>query len=126
MLSTLGNGRLVRHRPGGYTLSGRICRREYAPPPKGLATWSDQAGLVGQDDGLDSVAEVELGEYAPDVNFDSSFGQVQVVSDLTVGSPGGKLHEDGLFTVGELAEQDIPVLVVPRIGYQGDELVDEP
>jgi hypothetical protein len=42
---------LARHRPGGYTLSGRICRKKYAAPPKGLAAWSDQAGLVGQDDG---------------------------------------------------------------------------
>src|SRR5215469_153631 len=126
MLSTLGNGHLGGHRPGGYTLSGRICRREYAPPPRGLATGSDQAGLVGQDDGLDAVAEVELGKYAPDVDFDSSFGQVQVVGDLTVGPSGGDLDEDGLLAVGELAEQDIPVLLPARSGYQGDELVDEP
>jgi hypothetical protein len=93
-------------------LSGRICRKAYAAPPKGLAAWSDQAGLVCKDDGLDAVAEVELGKYASDVDFDGSFGQVQVVSDLTVGSPGGELDEDSLFPIGELAEQDIP-LVLP-------------
>ena len=79
---------------------------------QGLAARCDQAGLIGQDDGLDAVAEVELGQYASDVDLDGSFGQVQVVGDLTVGSPGGEPDEDGLFPIGELAEQDIP-LVLP-------------
>src|SRR5215469_3668369 len=51
---------------------------------------------------------------------------MQVVGDLTVGPPGGELDEDGLFPVGELAEQDIPVLLPAGSGYEGDELVDEP
>src|SRR5215470_8920267 len=60
------------------------------------------------------------------MDLDGSLGQVQVVGDLTVGSPGGELDEDGLFPVGELAEQDIPVLLPAGTGYKGDELVDEP
>ena len=43
-----------------------------------LAAWLDEAGLVGQHDGLDAVAEVELGQYPPDVDLDGALGQVQL------------------------------------------------
>jgi hypothetical protein len=86
----------------------------------------DQAGFVGQHDGLDPVAEVELGEYPPDVNLDRALRQVQGRGDLPVGPAGGELGEDGSFPVGELAEQDILVMLPARIGQQGGELVNEP
>jgi hypothetical protein len=39
----------------------------------GLASWSDEAGFVSQHDGLDTVAEAELGQYPPDVDLDCAF-----------------------------------------------------
>src|SRR5262249_60362962 len=65
----------------------------------------DEAGLVGQDDGLDAVAEVKLGQYPPDVDLDGSLGQVQFTGDLAVGEPGGEPGEDGPVPVGEPAER---------------------
>jgi hypothetical protein len=43
-----------------------------------LAAWLQEAGLVGQHDGLDAVAEVELGQYPPDMDLDGSLGQVHL------------------------------------------------
>src|SRR5262249_36928679 len=91
-----------------------------------VAAWLEEAGLVGQHDGLDAVAEVELGQYPPDVDLDCSRGQVHLVGDLAVGEPGGEPGEDGLFPVGELAEQGIGVGLLAGAGEQGGELVDEP
>ncbi len=34
-----------------------------------------EAGAVGEDDGLDAVTEVELGEDVPDVGLDGGLGQ---------------------------------------------------
>src|SRR5262249_56093498 len=67
----------------------------------------DEAGFVGQHDGLDAVAEVKLGQYPPDVDLDGSVGQVQFTGDLAVGQPGGEPGEDGPFPVGELAERGV-------------------
>jgi hypothetical protein len=39
-----------------------------------LASWCDEARFVGQYDGLDTVAEAELGQYPPDVDLDRAFG----------------------------------------------------
>src|SRR5262245_4067038 len=91
-----------------------------------LAAGLDEAGLIGQHDGLDAVAEVELGQYPPDMDLDGSLGQVQFGGDLAVGEPGGEPGEDGSFPVGELAEQGIAVGLLAGAGEQGDELVDEP
>jgi AcrR family transcriptional regulator len=49
-----------------------------------LAAGSDEAGFVGQHDGLDAVAEAEFGQYPPDMDLDGAFGQVQLGGDLTV------------------------------------------
>ena len=43
------------------------------PSPSHLP-WGDQSGLVGEDDGLDAIAQVEFGEYPSDVDLDGSFG----------------------------------------------------
>jgi len=53
------------------------------------------------------------------VHLDGAFGQVQLGGDLAVGEPGGELGEDGLFAVGELAEQDIPVVLPAGSGSRG-------
>ena len=91
-----------------------------------LAAGCDEAGFVGQYNGLDTVAEAEFGQYPPDMDLDGSFGQVQFGGDLAVGSPGGELGEHGLFPVGELTEHGVPVVLPVRIGEQGSELVNEP
>jgi hypothetical protein len=41
-----------------------------------LAAGRDEAGFVGQHNGLDAVAEAEFGQYPPDMDLDGSFGQV--------------------------------------------------
>src|SRR5215469_18354504 len=74
-----------------------------------LVAWLDEAGLVGEDYGLDTVAEVELGQYPPDMDLDGSLGQVHLAGDFAVGQPGGEPGEDGPFPVGEPAEQGMVV-----------------
>ena len=91
-----------------------------------LAARLDEAGLVGQHDGLDAVAEAELGQYPPDMDLDGSLGQVHLAGDLAVGQADGEPGEDGPFPVGEPAEQGIAVGLLAGVGEQGDELVDEP
>jgi len=86
------------------------------PPRGGSASWCDEAGFVGQHDGLDTVTEAELGQYPPDVDLDRAFGEVQLGGDLAVGPPGGELGEHGSFPVGELAEHRVAVLLLARVG----------
>ena len=47
----------------------------------------DDAGLIGQDHGLDPVAEPELGQQVPDVRLHRGFADEQVGSYLRVGEP---------------------------------------
>jgi hypothetical protein len=67
--------------------------RKAQPPGNPVVQWlaarCDQAGFIGQHDGLDSVAQAQLGEYPSDMDFYGSFGQLQFGGDLAVGSPGG-------------------------------------
>src|SRR5918995_3155738 len=44
-----------------------------------------QAGFVGDDDGLDAVAEGEFGEDAGDVGLDGRFGQLEAGGQLGAG-----------------------------------------
>jgi len=44
----------------------------------------DESGFVGEDDGLDAVSEVELGEDPADVGFDGALGDVEAGGDLVV------------------------------------------
>ena len=81
-----------------------------------LAAGCDEAGFVGQHNGLDTVAEAEFGQYPPDVDFDGALGQVQLSGDLAVGSPSGELGKDRLFPAGELAEHGVPLRLPARIG----------
>ena len=63
---------------------------------------ADEAGLVGEDDDLHPVAEVEFGEDPPDVYFHGAFHHSQSLGDLGVGAAAGHLGEDLAFAVGEL------------------------
>jgi hypothetical protein len=50
-----------------------------------LAARADDAGFVGQDDCLDSVAKVEFVEHSGNVSLDRERGEDELFSDLGVG-----------------------------------------
>src|SRR5262249_22275787 len=100
------SSRPTRHRLRGARGPGQGRR---AGGGGSLAAWLDEAGFVGQPDGLEAVAEVELGQYPPDMDLDGSLGQVHLAGDFAVGQPGGEPGEDGPFPVGEPAEQGMVV-----------------
>lgn len=47
----------------------------------------DEADLLGVDDGLDTVAQPELGQYPPEVRLHCGFGDEQPLGDL-INNPG--------------------------------------
>src|SRR6185437_13722098 len=55
-----------------------------AYPPR-----DNRAGLVGEDDGLDAVAQAELGEQVTDVGLDGRLADEEVLGDLQVGAAPG-------------------------------------
>jgi len=56
-----------------------LCALRIGGPLKGLVPdGAYQSGFVGDDDGLDAVAEAELAEDACNVGFDGRLGQVEV------------------------------------------------
>src|SRR6516162_6847718 len=65
--------RPVRHRPGGVRGPGPG-QQAGVEDCASVAAWLDEAGFVGQHNGLDAVAEVELGQYPPDMDLDGSGG----------------------------------------------------
>jgi hypothetical protein len=54
------------------------------PLAAGSGAWSDEAGLVGGDDGLCSVAYVEFAQDVADVCFDGQVAEDEAVGDLCV------------------------------------------
>src|ERR1039457_4891375 len=50
-----------------------------------LAFWGDESGLVGPDDRVNAVPEVELGQDMPDVDLDRAFRLVQAGKGPAVG-----------------------------------------
>jgi hypothetical protein len=61
----------------------------------------DDAGLVGQDDGLDPVAQAELGEQVADVGFHGGVADEEVGGDLGVGEAAGEPQQDVVFPGGQ-------------------------
>ena len=59
-----------------------------------VAAGADDAGLVGEDDRLDAVAEVELVEHAGDVGLDRERRDDELFGDLGVGEAARDEHED--------------------------------
>ena len=53
-------------------------------PGRWLVAGLDEAGLVGEDDGLGAVVEVEFGEDACDVGFDGGVADDECACDLGV------------------------------------------
>jgi hypothetical protein len=62
---------------------------------------ADQPCLVGDDDGLDAVAESELGEDAGDVGLDGRLGQVEAGGEFGVAQSSGQQAEYLQFARGE-------------------------
>jgi hypothetical protein len=79
-------------------------RRERAVPWSLVVTRLDQAGFVGQDDGLGPVVEAEFGEQVGEVGFYRRFTEEQRAGDLLVGSAPGNESEHLQFPVSQFAE----------------------
>src|SRR3954452_6936212 len=54
----------------------------------------DEAGFVGEDDGLDAVAYAELHEDPAGVCLDGLVGYVKLAGNLGVGAPQGDVPQD--------------------------------
>src|SRR5699024_8981440 len=54
---------------------------------------ADESGFVGEDDGLDAVADLEFHEDASDVGLDRRLSEEEPLSDLGVAQPLGDEHE---------------------------------
>src|SRR6202022_1864902 len=61
----------------------------------------DQPDLVGEDHGLDAVAQFQLVEHVGDVRFDSGFPDLQVFSDLRVGEPTAEERQHLALSIGQ-------------------------
>jgi hypothetical protein len=60
----------------------------------GRAAGADDSAFVGEDDDLDAVAEVELGEDAGDMAFDGRVAEVELRGDLGVGEAAREQPQD--------------------------------
>src|SRR5688572_11020431 len=82
---------------------------ETQAPPNALVLsgqrsyWSgvEQAGLVGQHDGLGAVADLEFLQEPGDMGFDGGVADEQLPSDLGVREAGGDEAEDVHFAGGQ-------------------------
>ncbi len=85
--------------------------------------WLDDAGLVGQDDGLDPVAQAELGQQVAHVRFDGGLADDEVGGYLGVGEAAGEPQQDVVFPGGQRGQ---PGRCGPRVGGRAGEGVDQP
>jgi hypothetical protein len=65
-------------------LRRRLCVRRCVSGLGGGFAWFDESAFVGEDDGLGTVVEVELGEDACDVRFDGGVADDELAGDLCV------------------------------------------
>src|SRR4051812_21172045 len=71
--------------PASSTWWPRPARSAPNPPPRTPdepAVLPDEADVVGEDDGLHAVAQVQLGQHAADVRLDRRVRHHQLVGDL--------------------------------------------
>src|SRR4029453_9201131 len=82
-----------------------------------------QPGLVGQDDGLNAVAEVQLAEDARDVALDRRLAEEQALRELGVGKPLCEQLQDFELALCEQIEarRGPFVAVRERVGEGGEE-----
>jgi hypothetical protein len=67
----------------------------------GVNPWGNKPGFVGEDDGLDAVAQAQFGQDPADMDLHGALGQEQAGRDLAVGQAGGDAAEDVLLAVGK-------------------------
>src|SRR5436190_5371805 len=79
----------------------------------------EESSLVGEDDGLDAVAELELLEDVRDVRLDGGVADVELLGDLAVRQAGGDQAKDFSFALAEVVE------LLRRVGArEAGELLD--
>src|SRR3954452_23138223 len=64
----------------------------------------EEPALVGEDDGLHAVAEVQLLQDVGDVRLDRRLADVELLADLRVREPGGDEPQDLALARGELVD----------------------
>ncbi len=92
--------------PGWCSGAAGAARRRFGTPRRagaGGVRWVDEVGFVGEDGGLDAVADVQAGEDGADVGLDGAFGEVEAGGDLGVGQACAEEGEDVAFARGEVA-----------------------
>ena len=67
---------------------------QYVPISLAFGVGCDEAGLVGQDNGLYTVAEPEFGQDVGDVGFDGGLAEEEFPADFGVGFSGGDRGKD--------------------------------
>jgi hypothetical protein len=92
-----------------------------------LLAGAGEAGLVGEDDDLYPVTEVEFVKDPSDVSLHGALYHTQPLGDLSVGAAAGHLDEDLAFAVGELVYPFVCSRAAGgRVGQMAGERVDEP
>ena len=66
--------------------------------------WVDDAGFVGEHDGLDAVAEAEFHQHSGDVGLHRCFADDEFGGDLGVGKSSGDEPEDVELAGGQFVE----------------------
>src|SRR5918994_3711238 len=74
---------------------------------RAAVAWRDEPVLVGEDDGLDPVAQTQLREQARDVRLDRGDLDEQRGRDLRVGHPTGYQAQDVGLSGGEPGESGV-------------------
>src|SRR4051812_44371007 len=65
---------------------------------------ADEAALVGEDDGLDAAADVELGQQAGDMGLDRGLAEPELLRESGVGEPAGEAADDVALALGQRVE----------------------
>src|SRR5215469_5222570 len=83
----------------------------------------DQPGLVGEDDGLDPVADSELAQQARDVALDGGLADEESTGEFGVGQAAGEQPQDLGFPAGQFRQPDrgFDLLVWLRLGESAEE-----
>jgi uncharacterized protein (TIRG00374 family) len=74
-------------------------------PSLSVGPFVDEPVLVGEDDGLDAVAEFEFGQDPAEVGFHGGLGEYEAAGDFLVGSSRGDLAEYLPFAGGQSVDQ---------------------
>ena len=97
---------IVRRTAGEISLRGSAAAR---PDPVfagiSVGPFVDEPVVVGEDDGLDAVAEFEFGQDPAEVGLHGGLGEYEAGGDFLVGSSRGDLAEHLPFAGGESVDE---------------------